>query len=113
VEFFDSPQKIGAYHTSDVPYWFQTQDAFNKFRTTRVWTEFDRALSERMSDCLIAFARTGDPRTPATPWPQCTPVSERCVEFGDDTAVREENRPRMEFHTPEKITPSTPRISRD
>ena len=28
-------QQIGAYHTSDVPYWFGTQDAFNKFRSPR------------------------------------------------------------------------------
>ena len=28
-KLFDHPQTIGAYHTSDVPYWFQTQDALN------------------------------------------------------------------------------------
>ena len=113
VEFFDSPQKIGAYHTSDVPYWFGTQDAFNKFRTTRDWTEFDRALSERMMDTLVAFARTGNPATPATPWPQWKQDAQTYVEFGDDSGVREENRARLEFHTPANVTPSTPRISRD
>jgi len=113
VEFFDSPQKIGAYHTSDVPYWFGTQDAFNKFRTTRVWTEFDRALSERMMDTLVAFARTGNPGTPATPWPQWKQDAQTYVEFGDDSGVREENRARLEFHTPANVTPSTPRVSRD
>jgi para-nitrobenzyl esterase len=113
VQFFDSPQKIGAYHTSDVPYWFQTQDAFNKFRATRVWTKFDRALSERMMDCLIAFARSGDPSTPATPWPQWTLDAPNYLEFGDESGVRQENRSRMEFHTPENVTPSTPRLSRD
>jgi para-nitrobenzyl esterase len=113
VEFFDSPQKIGAYHTSDVPYWFGTQDAFNKFRTTRNWTEFDRALSERMMDTLVAFARSGNPATPATPWPQWKPDAQTYVEFGDDTGLREENRVRLEFHTPANVTPSTPRISRD
>lgn len=113
VEFFDSPQKIGAYHTSDVPYWFGTQDSFNKFRTTRVWTEFDRALSERMIDTLVAFARTGDPRTPATQWPQWKQDAQTYVEFGDKSGVREENRARLEFHTPANVTPSTPRISRD
>jgi para-nitrobenzyl esterase len=113
VQFFDSPQKIGAYHTSDVPYWFGTQDAFNKFRTTRVWTEFDRALSERMLDSLVAFARTGNPSTPATAWPQWMPETEKYLEFGDDTGVREEDRVRMEFHTPANVTPSTPPVSRD
>jgi para-nitrobenzyl esterase len=113
VEFFDSPQKIGAYHTSDVPYWFGTQDAFNKFRTTRNWTEFDRALSERMMDTLVAFARTGNPATAATPWPQWKQDAQTYVEFGDNTGVREENRARLDFHTPANVTPSTPRISRD
>jgi para-nitrobenzyl esterase len=113
VEFFDTPQKIGAYHTSDVPYWFGTQDAFNKFRTTRLWSEFDRALSERMMDTLIAFARTGDPATAATAWPQWTPDQQQYLEFGDDTGVRYENRARMDFHTPANVTPSTPRLSRD
>ena len=113
VEFFDSPQKIGAYHTSDVPYWFGTQDVFNKFRTTRVWTEFDRALSDRMMDTLVAFARTGNPATPATPWPQWVEGTQHYVEFGDDSGVREENRARLDFHTPANVTPSTPRVSRD
>ncbi|WP_291709007.1 carboxylesterase family protein [Bradyrhizobium sp.] len=113
VQFFDSPQKIGAYHTSDVPYWFGTQDAFNKFRVTRVWTEFDRALSERMMDTLVAFARNGEPSTSATSWPQWTEDAPKYLEFGDDTGVREEDRARMDFHTPANVTPSTPRVSRD
>ncbi|WP_369721559.1 carboxylesterase/lipase family protein [Bradyrhizobium sp. LLZ17] len=113
VAFFDSPQKIGAYHTSDVPYWFGTQDAFNKFRTTRVWTEFDRTLSDRMMDTLVAFARTGNPATPATPWPQWKQDAQNYVEFGDQSGVREENRARLDFHTPANATPSKPRVSRD
>ena len=113
VTFFDNPQAIGAYHTSDVPYWFATQDAFNKFRTTRDWTPFDRALSERMLDCLIAFARTGDPSTAATPWPPWTDKTESYFEFGDQSGVREENVERMNFHTPANVTPWTRPISRD
>ena len=113
VQFFDSPQKIGAYHTSDVPYWFGTQDAFNKFRVTRLWTEFDRALSDRMMDTLVAFAKTGNPATSATPWPQWNQGAQNYVEFGDESGVREESRARLEFHTPANVTPSTPRVSRD
>ena len=113
VTLFDNPQAIGAYHTSDVPYWFQTQDAFNKFRTTRDWTPFDRDLSDRMIDCLVAFARTGDPSTAATPWPQWTPKVETYFEFGDQSGVREENVERMQFHTPTNLTPWTPPTSRD
>jgi para-nitrobenzyl esterase len=113
VKFFDNPQAIGAYHTSDVPYWFQTQDAMNLFRETRAWTQFDRDLSERMMDCLIAFARTGNPGTTATAWPEWTPTSEKYLEFGDTTRVREENVRRMEFHTPANLTTSIPGVSRD
>ena len=113
AKFFDNPRAIGAYHTSDVPYWFQTLDAMNKIRVTRVWSEFDHDLSNRMSDCLVAFARTGDPATFATPWPEWTPKSEKYVDFGDTTEIREENAERMQFHTPANVTPSTPHISRD
>jgi para-nitrobenzyl esterase len=66
-----------------------------------------------MTDCLVAFARSGDPATPATPWPAWTPNSEKYVDFGDITELREESVERMQFHTPANATPTTPRISRD
>ena len=113
VIFFDNPKAIGAYHTSDVPYWFQTQDAMNKFRETRSWTAFDRDLSERMMDCLIAFARTGNPATEATPWPAWTAAAENYLEFGDVTKVDSENLARMEFQTLANPTPLTPSGSHD
>jgi para-nitrobenzyl esterase len=113
VKFHDDPAAIGAYHTSDVPYWFQTQDAFNLFRTTRDWTSLDRELSDRMLDSLIAFARTGNPATPRTPWPRWTPEQMRLVEFGDETRIVRENAERMAFHTAETVTTQTPRLSRD
>lgn len=100
VTFFDNPRAIGAYHTSDVPYWFQTQEAFNLFRKTRDWTALDRELSARMMDTLLAFARTGDPTTPATAWPRWRVAEPRYVEFGDVTRVATEHTERMEFHTP-------------
>ncbi len=113
VRFFDNPQAIGAYHTSDVPYWFGTQDAFNMVRTTRVWTQFDRDLSQRMMDCLVAFARTGDPATAATPWPQWTPDHEAYVEFGDHSGVRAEDIERMKFHAAANVTSLTAPAARD
>ena len=33
---------VGAYHTADVPYWFDTLDYYNMFRPTRVPTAWDR-----------------------------------------------------------------------
>jgi para-nitrobenzyl esterase len=88
---------IGAYHTSDVPYWFGTQDALNIIHPTRNWTSYDRELSRRMTAALIAFANTGDPGTAAVPWPRWTPQNERLVEFGDSIRVLPMSTPRQEF----------------
>lgn len=87
VSFHDNPKAIGAYHTSDVPYWFGTQDAFNMFRTTRNWTGYDRVLASRMMDSLLAFARTGNPSTNTTPWRRWMQDQPHYVEFGDTAMV--------------------------
>lgn len=63
---------VGAYHTSDVPYWLNTLDKYNMLRTTRVWTDADRALSAQMLGALIAMADTGSPSTKALPWTPLT-----------------------------------------
>jgi len=111
----DAPQ--GAYHTSDVPYWFQTQDTLNLFRPTRLWTAGDRALSARMMDSLLAFAGTGNPATPATPWPAWRPTDERYVDFGDRVEVARENGQQMDFQDlPAQFVPAgatVPRLTRD
>lgn len=106
VTFFDNPKAIGAYHTSDVPYWFQTQEAFNLFRKTRDWTAFDRELSARMMDSLLAFARRGDPTTAATPWPRWSVAQPQYLELGDVTRVVTEHTERMAFHTPGTVVPT-------
>jgi para-nitrobenzyl esterase len=113
VKFYDNPAAIGAYHTSDLPYFFDTLDSFNIFRTTRDWTAFDRELSGRMMDSLLAFARTGDPATRATPWPRWTAAQQQLIEFSEQTRVISESPERMSFHTPDMLTSSTPRLSRD
>lgn len=58
-----NPKTVGAYHSADIPYWFETLDSLNLFRTTRTYTEFDRKLSDEMSDIIVTFAATGDPTT--------------------------------------------------
>jgi len=88
---------IGAYHTSDVPYWFGTQDALNIIRPTRNWTAYDRDLSKKMTAALIAFANTGDPGTASVPWPRWTEQNERLVEFGNRIGVQLMDTARMEF----------------
>jgi para-nitrobenzyl esterase len=73
---------IGAYHTADIPFWFDTLDAFNLMRTTRTWTPADRELSGKMMGALLAFAATGNPATKDVDWQAWTPANEVKVEFG-------------------------------
>jgi para-nitrobenzyl esterase len=112
---FDAPK--GAYHTSDVPYWFQTQDTLNMFRPTRLWTTQDRALAARMLESLLAFARTGDPATSATPWPAWRTGGEQYVDFGDRVGVARENAAQLDFNDlPARFVPvgtPLPRLTRD
>jgi para-nitrobenzyl esterase len=112
---FDSPQ--GAYHTSDVPYWFQTQEALNMFRPTRVWGEQDRALSARMMDSMLAFARTGNPATSATPWPAWRAGDEQYLDFGDQVGVARQDSAQLDFQdVPAQFVPAgaaVPRLTRD
>ncbi|MEW5983635.1 MAG: carboxylesterase family protein [Acidobacteriota bacterium] len=98
VVFSDhDPATVGAYHTGEVPYWFQTQDAYNMFRPTRNWTPYDRELAEKLSDALIAFARTGDPNTSAITWPRYDPDNEQMMEFGDAIRVVQMESKRLDF----------------
>ena len=71
ITFTDmDPATAGAYHTSEVPFWLGSLDAFNKFRHTRDWTAADWAFSHAMTDSLIAFAKTGKPDTATMHWPR-------------------------------------------
>jgi para-nitrobenzyl esterase len=78
---------VGAYHTSDVPYFFGTLDAFNMFRPTRDWTPWDRELSDKMMRALIAMAETGSPDTPQMRWQGWAPKTESKLVFGDSVAT--------------------------
>jgi para-nitrobenzyl esterase len=105
------PATAGAYHTSDIPYWFGTLDKYNMFRRTRDWQPYDRQLSGRMMDMLIALANTGSPSTAATPWPAWTPVDEQRIEFGDTVHVTKLERARMDWllaHPPKRVASAQP-----
>ena len=75
------PATAGAYHTADIPYWFDTLDKYNWLHHTRDWGPADRALSDEMMDSLIAFARTGDPSTAAVKWPAWKASDEQLEDF--------------------------------
>lgn len=102
------PETIGAYHTSEIPYYFGTQDAYNMFRPTRNWTPWDRELSEKMTAALIAFANTGSPATPDIEWPAWTAENPQYVSFGDKIEITQVNTERLEFmagHPPARPAP--------
>jgi para-nitrobenzyl esterase len=85
ITFSDhDPATVGAYHTGDVPYWFQTLDSLNLFRATRTWTAEDRDLADRMSDMIVSFARTGKP---SKNWPAFDPHNARVMRLDLDRNV--------------------------
>jgi len=98
ITFSDhDPATAGAYHTSEVPFFLQTQDALNLFRTTRNWTAYDRELADEMSDCIVAFARTGNPSTTRLSWPAYQLSQEHLLDFGERIAVTRLDMARMNF----------------
>jgi len=99
ITFADhNPATAGAYHTGSVPYYLQTLDSLNLYRTTRDWTQYDRDLSDTMSDCIVSFARTGTPACGDFDWPKFEQESAQMVEFGDSIRVIEwPNQQGLEF----------------
>ena len=95
----------GAYHGSEVPYWFQNLDGLNRVRVTRNWTPWDHEMASKMADALAAFAKTGNPSTSALQWPQWTMAAPRYVEFGSAITVRDASRERIEFMWSQPSTP--------
>jgi para-nitrobenzyl esterase len=107
------PETIGAYHTSDVPYWFGTQDALNLIRPTRKWTDYDISLSEKMTAALIAFANAGNPGTAAISWPEWKPQNEVLVEFGGAIRTQAIQTARLDFMAAHPIAGGPRRAARD
>ena len=88
VKFSDfNPATAGAYHGGDVAYFLGTYEAFNTFRRTRDWSAYDRDLSNKMQDVIVAFAKTGDPSTAAVKFTPYSKGKETRVLFGDTISV--------------------------
>ncbi|BCW87550.1 Para-nitrobenzyl esterase [Alphaproteobacteria bacterium SO-S41] len=82
--------KWGAPHTHDIALVFGTLDARGSYTGTG---EAARAMSERLMDTFIAFARTGNPNSPALPrWEPYELPRRQTMVF--DTATRLEDDPR-------------------
>ena len=111
------PATAGAYHTSEVPFFLLTQDVYNRIRRTRAWTEYDRALADKMSDVLVTFSATGAPTTSEVKVPQFTRRAQQFVEFGDEIGTRRFDVKRMDFFStvnmPGAVGPGMPRTPRD
>lgn len=90
-------ETVGAYHNGDIVYWFENLDAFNKMRQTRDWTAWDRTLADDMSDALIAFAKKGDPSTPAVKWPAWSATDDVFVDFGNTVKLEKFNTEGMSW----------------
>lgn len=98
VSFSDmDPKTAGAYHTSDVPYWLGTYNAFNLIRRTRDWTVWDRELSNDMQDVVVEFAKTGTPSTSTVKFTAYDPANEVRVIFGDKITAEKLDSRVMDF----------------
>jgi para-nitrobenzyl esterase len=68
-----------AFHGSDNAFWLNTLDGYNATTLTRQWTKADYALADKMSDMLVAFAKTGKPDTASTRVPRYDPKNEELL----------------------------------
>jgi len=71
--------EFGAFHTSEVPYVFNTLR-----RLDRPWTSVDRTLADQMSSYWSNFAKNGDPNGAGLPaWPTYDPGAHATMELGE------------------------------
>jgi len=84
--------KNGAWHSSDLWYWFGTLD-----NCWRPMTEKDRALSDEMVTRLCNFAKNGDPNGDGlVRWEPCTAEHKKSLRLGEkDTHMGNPNKFKM------------------
>jgi para-nitrobenzyl esterase len=86
----DLERELGAFHTGEIPYVFQTLDARDW-----PWRGVDRELSDVMARYWINFATSGNPNGPGLPdWPRYAPPQPTTLFF--DQGVRVGAVPDME-----------------
>jgi para-nitrobenzyl esterase len=88
------PGGHGAFHGSELWYWFGTQDGKNW-----AWTDTDRKISDAMTSYIVNFARKGDPNGDSLPrWPRFEAKDSRAMVFTQTIGEAPlANRPMMEF----------------
>jgi para-nitrobenzyl esterase len=81
----------GANHASEIPYVFDSQGLVPNYSAEI--TDEDRAMAKVVHSCWVAFAKTGVPTCTGAPaWPAYARSSDRLMEFGLATGVREHFR---------------------
>jgi para-nitrobenzyl esterase len=83
---------LGANHTSENPYVFDTQMIVPNYSAEIV--DDDRAVAAFMHSCWVSFAKTGKPtcEVGGRAWPSYDPKTDELVDFGQTTAVRQHYR---------------------
>lgn len=77
----------GASHGSEIPYVFQSWNRTPVL--ARLMSPEDKAMSEMMSACWVAFAKTGKPACGSAPaWPAYDPAADLQMTFSTESGVR-------------------------
>ena len=78
--------RMRAFHCLDICFWFYNTDVM---LTHTGGGKRPRELSEKMSDALLQFMRTGDPNTPSLPaWPEYTAENGETMIMNDVCEVK-------------------------
>jgi para-nitrobenzyl esterase len=76
--------RYGAFHTSEVPYEFNTLH----LSPGRTFTDVDRRLADQFSSYVANFVKTGDPNGGSLPkWPAMTAENKALMDLGDQVAA--------------------------
>jgi para-nitrobenzyl esterase len=87
----DQSRHLGAFHTAEIPYVFQTLDV-----RAWPWSQADRELSAAMTCYWVNFAATGDPNGGGLPaWPRFQPGTATTMLLGDDISVGDVPEPQI------------------
>jgi para-nitrobenzyl esterase len=77
--------RYGAFHSSEIPYVFDTLDASPE----RPFTDLDRRLAELMGDYWVNFVKTGNPNGQGLPaWPVYLLSDRQILQIGETVYSR-------------------------